>query len=209
MVQFNCHFCKKSCEKTKLNKKAKKHYCSKECQLSKNIICSICHIQIDISEKRRSKTCCNRCTKREWIKKFPERYQESLKKRKDAVRIKKGLPLDHPPLKNIGIPWINKDGYMYIRKNGHPNSQKNGTIYEHVFVMSEYLGRPLYDHENVHHKNGIRNDNRIENLELWNKQQPYGQRVTDKIKFYKEFIEQYGGKVDLDSIPKIFYDDKT
>lgn len=85
-------------------------------------------------------------------------------------------------------------GYVYINRVSHPNSQKRGRIYEHTFVMSTYLGRPLKKGETVHHKNGVRDDNRIENLELWSKSHPSGQRVEDKIKWCKEFLNEYGIK---------------
>ncbi len=61
--------------------------------------------------------------------------------------------------------------------------------------MMKHIGRKLYKHENVHHINGIRDDNRIENLELWSTKQPYGQRVEDKIAFCKEFLSDYGYNV--------------
>lgn len=86
-------------------------------------------------------------------------------------------------------------GYVLLtdqESKNHPNSQKGGLL-EHIKVMSDLLGRPLDTKvENVHHKNGVKDDNRVENLELWTISQPRGQRVTDKIAWAKEILALYG-----------------
>ncbi|MEK9207985.1 MAG: HNH endonuclease [Patescibacteria group bacterium] len=58
------------------------------------------------------------------------------------------------------------EGYYLVWQPDHPLAQKNGYIFEHRLVMMISLGRLLKRGEVVHHKNEIKTDNRIENLEL-------------------------------------------
>ncbi len=69
------------------------------------------------------------------------------------------------------------NGYILIYEPNHPNAHSNGWIREHRWIMSKYLGRPLKDNEVVHHINGFKKDNRIENLELLDKY------IHDKINY--------------------------
>lgn len=63
--------------------------------------------------------------------------------------------------------------------------------YVHRIVIEQHLGRPLFSHENVHHKDGNRANNRLSNLELWSKKQPAGQRVDEKIEWALWILHTY------------------
>lgn len=86
---------------------------------------------------------------------------------------------------------IENRGYILEIRRGHPNATKKGYVRQHVYVMSEMLGRGLMKGEQVHHRNGVMNDNRIENLELWSGQHPPGQRVSDLIAWAVEVLDRY------------------
>ena len=83
-----------------------------------------------------------------------------------------------------GGKTINTQGYIEIRVD-------NQYVKEHRYVYEKHYNIKLTSKQNIHHINGDKLDNRIENLELWDTSQPSGQRVEDKIKYYSDLIKKY------------------
>lgn len=95
---------------------------------------------------------------------------------------------DNPNWKGTG--YFSK-GYKYIYNPNHPNAIKN-YVAEHTFIMSQYLGRKLEKGEIVHHKNGNKKDNRLNNLELRTfKSHPPGQSISQLIEYAIDILQKY------------------
>jgi endogenous inhibitor of DNA gyrase (YacG/DUF329 family) len=161
-------------------------FCSRKCQMNAKhrlkrglslrltiLNCCVCEKSFEQKRSNNTEYCSSNCKKLAASRRF------------------KGLPIKGPKKHIKGSGYINNQGYKIFSLK-HPNASVRGQVLEHVFVMSKYLDRPLKKGETVHHKNGIRDDNRIENLELWSHSHPFGQRVEDKIAWCKEFLDIYG-----------------
>jgi hypothetical protein len=176
---------------------------SKKCATC-SVKCTCKNCKKDFVSKNQIFPLCPRCQYYWYKENFPLNAEKAKNKsnsifcirRAEKLRIKKNLPLD-TVLRGKGPKeegYLNNKGYrLMIKKESETGKYRR--VYKHVLVMEEHLGRKLMKGETVHHKNGVRDDNRLENLELWNKGQPAGQRVEDRIKYYIAFLSEYGYKL--------------
>ena len=87
-----------------------------------------------------------------------------------------------------------KRGYVFVHAPEHPRANKRSPyVFEHILVMEQVLGRYLLPHESVHHRNGVKDDNRAENLELWTRPHPTGIRVTEAVAWARQILALYEG----------------
>ena len=104
-------------------------------------------------------------------------------------RVLQGLdPLEERKPHSLPVGHRRKDGQGYIYVRVGAGVWKG----EHRLVMEQVLGRELRRGESAHHKNGVRDDNREENLELWVSPPRHGQRVEDLVRW---IVEQYPDQV--------------
>lgn len=90
-----------------------------------------------------------------------------------------------------GGKFSTENGYVRILEVTKPGEGPSRREFEHRLVMERHLGRRLYANETVHHRNGIRSDNDISNLELRAGRHGPGQTIPDLIMWAKEVLTRY------------------
>lgn len=159
-----CRYCDKHFTKRKgtgFDEWKKRIYCSRDCyflhigQRVHYSKCQVCGEQIQLvpSKTYRTKYCSLKCRDEDW---------------------KNNSPIGGKKHWNWNGGRKKLSDYIYIQCKRHPNAIAYGYMAEHRLVMEKKIGRYLTANEEVHHKNGIKTDNRIENLEIVVKEKHFG-----------------------------------
>ena len=136
---------------------------------------------------------CPKCEQGKWV--------QSLNVKADGItsktRCKRCTGVFHKRHRHPAGTRVYYGGYVVIyldESDVYISMANNRCVAEHRYIMAKHLGRCLTKEEIVHHKNGIRDDNRIENLELFVKnktQHTHGQRIKDMIVHYLNEMSEH------------------
>jgi hypothetical protein len=108
---------------------------------------------------------CENCGSKGHLTEISARYREIHGNQRVPLEILRSSGLE-TRMRNIGKKYTTEYGYVHVHAPLHPFCARNRCIREHRLVMEKFLGRYLLPEEVVHHINGIKNDNRLENLLL-------------------------------------------
>lgn len=119
--------------------------------------------------------------------------------------VTRGDPMPDVPFRVSGGGCVEKNGYRTIsvlETEADKRGRKSRQVLEHRHIMQQSLGRPLLPGETVHHIDGDRLNNMLENLELWRTSHPSGQRVEDHLRWARETLAVYGDLVERAAVAR-------
>ena len=102
-------------------------------------------------------------------------YPSQMPKRQYCSMRCRNADPDRKTREGMGSGLTKVKGYVYQKAKHHPNKNSQGYVMQHRLVTESPIGRFLVANEEVHHKNGVKDDNRIENLEIVLKKTHFGQ----------------------------------
>lgn len=159
--------------------------CTKAISNKKRGLCKRCYQYWLMTEAPHRERCpAEGCELPQYLKGHCHIHARRLERGGTTDGIGRGRPGQPRGIRNLEGRYVNAQGYVKIRTD-------TGWVLEHRHVMETTLGRALLAGENVHHKDGNKENNSPENLELWVTYQPAGQRPEDLLGWAEEIIARY------------------
>jgi hypothetical protein len=169
-----CYACYRQLQKTRQTEKCSTDGCERPVSGAGSVLCTLC---MEYARLSKLGPCrfeeCDKQIRNQGTGLCSGHYQQH----------KKGMPL-RPLRRAKGTGSINPDGYIILTRSKRTRG-------EHIWVMEEIIGRELFPDETVHHRNGLRSDNRPSNLELHASSHARGQTIPDLLAWAHEIIDRY------------------